>query len=117
MSEEPALTVETTTSTSGVGYDSAITSALIAQDMAGGPRLEQDPDPAAWQMSGGREPGLALPGGLFGRPAPRPRAGGRTVTGPADSIQHAAAGQPGARRTRLPATQLSGNLRHPTRGP
>jgi hypothetical protein len=77
MSEEPALTVETTTSTNGVGYDSAITSTLIAQDMAGGPRLEQDPDAAAWQMSGGRESGPAVPGGLFGRllPGREPEAG------------------------------------------
>lgn len=67
MTEEPILRVETTTTTTGVNYESAIMSALIAQEMAGGPRPEPDPELIAWKMSGGRQPGPAVAGGLLAR--------------------------------------------------
>ena len=57
MNEEPALRVETTTTTTGVNYEGAIMSALIAQELAGGPRPEPDPELIAWKMSGGRARG------------------------------------------------------------
>jgi len=77
VSEEPILRIETTTTTTGVCYEPAIMPALIAQDLASGPRLEPNPDLAARQMSGGREPGPTLAGGLIGRLMPdrEPEAG------------------------------------------
>ncbi len=64
MSEEPFLRVETTTTRTGVNYEAAVMSALIAQDMAGGPRPGPDPELLAWKMSGGRERGPLASGPL-----------------------------------------------------
>jgi hypothetical protein len=66
MTEQPVgraeITVTQETIREGVNYESAIMSALIAQDMSGGPWARPDPDLVAWKMSGGREPGPRLAG-------------------------------------------------------
>jgi len=57
LSEELSLRVEVTTTREGFNYEAAIMSALTAQEMAGGPRPEPDPDLIAWKMSGGQASG------------------------------------------------------------
>ena len=66
MREQPGLQVEITTTRGGVNYEGAIMSALIARGMSGGPPLvPMDPELVAWRMSGGRQPGPVLAGGLL----------------------------------------------------
>jgi hypothetical protein len=51
VSEQPVLRIETTTVRTGVNYEAAIMAALIAQDLAGGPPLQPDPERVAERVA------------------------------------------------------------------